>query len=88
MDVYILMNGDYHEEVPVGVFSTVEAAQAALDAEALEHPHQDPFVESWTLDGDQMVCDLRMSPAVVAERERRKAEDRAAMSQRKMQVGV
>lgn len=53
MDVYIVMGGQYHEEYPIGVFSSRDAAQQALDAYALAHVWEDPFLDVWTVDGEQ-----------------------------------
>lgn len=85
MTVYVLMEGDYHEETPTGIFSDAGKAHEALNAAALAHPFQDPFLTMFEVDGDELVCDLAPSPHVVeqvnqirvAEREATRARNEA-----------
>lgn len=85
MDVYIVMGGNYHEEVPIGVFSSRDAAQRALDAYALAHVWEDPFLDVWTVDGAQLWRQSPVSPdtaaavlAIRAEHDKTEAARKAA----------
>lgn len=66
--IYLLMEGDYHEEVPTRLFWTRRGAQAALDAAVIAAPEDDPYVMAFSIFGTRADCDIRPSLAAVAER--------------------
>ena len=83
MDVYIVMGGHYHEEYPIGVFSSRDAAQQALDAYARAHVWEDPFLDVWTVNGDQRERQSPVSPETAAAVLASRAEHDTAESARK-----
>lgn len=83
MDVYIVMGGNYREECPIGVFSSRDAAQHALDAYALAHVWEDPFLDAWTVDGDQRERQSSVSPDATESIQRIRADQEKAEAVRK-----